>query len=147
MVGQTKNRTGRKQSSKLRQPCSFCVCQAPAGSRDRSTSRRRRLNRKERLNVCYNCGVSFRVVCSRGSLELHMSLCHCLSSHFCIHFITVSTLCFPFSASMSVSFSAPLTAPLCSVSHLFISFFSFISHSPFPLCLPTVPRLSEYLLQ
>lgn len=116
----------------------LCVCQAPAGSRDRFSSRRRRMKRKERLNVFYNQGLFYNSLLEGISRASLTSFCHSQSSTHCsIHFITISTFSFPSSGSMSFSSSAPVTASLLqSFSSPHQPSLLHLSNSPFPLLSP-----------
>lgn len=103
----------------------LCVCQAPAGSRDCSASRRSRKKRKERrerLNVCYKQGSLFALECSsRVSL---VYFCHSQSFHFSPCSTTTSTFClraFLFPSSSYRFSSAIFSHPLIKHSLLHLS--------------------------
>lgn len=124
----------------------LCVCQAPAGSRDCSASRRsrkKRKDRRERLNVCYKLGSLFEL---EGSSRVSLVyFCHSQSFHFSPCSTTTSTFCllclraFLFLSSSYRLSSAVLSHPLIKRSPS-----SLALHS---LSISTVPRLAEYLLQ
>lgn len=95
-------------------------------------------------------GVSFTIVCSGVSLELHSFLSvtlNLLTSTYCsVHFTTVSTSCFPSSASTSFSSLVPLTAALLqSFSSPHQPSLLHLTSSPSPLCLHRPSALRVFI--
>lgn len=127
----------------------LCVCQAPAGSQDCSTSREEEWRGKgrERLNMCYNWDL-FKSFLHKGfSRASHVTSCHSQSSYLSpssVPSITISTFCFPFCLH---AFSQFLFPPVSMRSFLIpsSSSVSFISHSPFPLRLNRPSALRVFI--
>lgn len=146
-----KTELGRNKSSKLRQPCSsvFAKPLLAAATYSHPTEEERGGKGGGKDQMCVTTKVSFIVVCSGGSLELHLfSFCR-LQSICCI------SLCLfrnnfhllPSLFCLRVLFSLSSTQCLFLQSFSSLHQPSFITHFLLLPCLSAVPRLSEYLLQ